>query len=380
MKLRRVFLLRVACKRQNFWLLIAAIIILTGILGPVTSSAVRKKDFTIVNGKLVKYTGSKKIVTIPNSVIHIGDKAFANNKGIQEIKIPDTVESIGKSAFSKCTKLEKVTIPNKVKSIGEKAFFNCSNLKSITIPGNVEEIGSFSFDNCKNLECIIFEDGIKNINTYCFADCEKIKSITFPNTLVRIGEGAFIRCKKLDIVNFTKNKVDYGSDIFKDTKIYIDKKEDFFIAGDGTLLKYLGSGKKEVTIPDSVTAINHNAFTSELVGGYDSIDYTDSMQIETLIVPGNVKEILSNAFSNGLIKTIILEEGVTTIDDCAFLNGHHYQIDNITIPGSVVSIGKDAFDVEDKEYGVVAPVITCKKDSVAYKEAMRLGLKIKLME
>lgn len=48
------------------------------------------------------------------------------------------------------------------------------------------------------------------------------------------------------------------------------------------------------------------------------------MQIETVIVPGNVKDILSNAFTNSLIKSIILEEGVTTIHDDAFTNGHHF--------------------------------------------------------
>jgi hypothetical protein len=355
-KSRRLFLFRISGKLQRIILFFALIATITGIFSLNTSSAAGRKDFSIVNGKLVKYTGSKKIVTIPNSVKRIGDKAFANNKVIQEIKIPDTV-----------------------KSIGDKAFYNCINLKTITVPGNVKTIGNMAFLSCKNLENVVLEEGIKYINDFCFSGCEQIKSITFPNTLVSIGIKAFESCKELDTVNFSKNKVDYGTDIFIDTKIYNEKKVDFLVAGDGTLLKYLGKDNKEVTIPDSVTMINHNAFTNELVGGYDSIDYTDSMQIDTVIVPGNVKEILSNAFTNGLIKTIILEEGVTTIDDCAFLNGHHYQIDNITIPDSVVSIGKDAFDVEDKEYGIVAPVITCKKDSVAYKEAMRLGLKINLM-
>jgi hypothetical protein len=174
-------------------------------------------------------------------------------------------------------------------------------------------------------------------------------------------------------MNFTKNKVDYGPFIFEDTKIYNEKKEDFIIAGDGTLLVYLGNNA-EVTIPSNVTAINHYAFTDE------SFDYSNSdSKFVKIIVPGNVKEILSYAFSSSPIGTIILEEGVTTIDDNAFRNGYHAFITNITIPGSVKSIGKDAFD-EDDDWESFAPVITCKKDSVAYNTALELGLEVKIME
>lgn len=354
-------------------------------------------DFAIYQNFLLTYKGKDTSVTIPDNVKYICEYAFMDNKVIQNVKIPDTVVSIGKSTFSGCSNLKSVSIPAYIdsiedetffncnnlegisipvsaKTIGSRAFSNCSSLKMISIPGNIETVGDFAFEGCINLESLTLEEGIKQLNSHCFKDCERLKSITFPKSLIRIGAGAFAHCKELNTVNFTKNKVDYGPYIFEDTKLYNEKKDDFLIAGDGTLLKYLGNSEV-VIIPDTVTAINHFAFSDE------SFDYsdTDSINIEKVIVPGNVKEILSNAFTDTPIKTIVLEEGVTTIGDNAFRNGYHAFIKNITIPSSVIFIGENAFD-EDDGWESFAPIITCKKDSVAYKEAMRLGLKIVLMD
>ena len=71
-------------------------------------------------------------VTIPNSVISIGDKAFWFCLCITSVTIPNSVEFIGKEAFKQCYQLETVTIPNSVKSIGKSAFEECQQLRKIT--------------------------------------------------------------------------------------------------------------------------------------------------------------------------------------------------------------------------------------------------------
>lgn len=67
---------------------------------------------------------------------------------VTEVEIPEVVDGcivtrIGNSAFFDCQWLEKVTIPDSVISIGDYAF-DCT-LESITIPNSVTSIGEFAF-------------------------------------------------------------------------------------------------------------------------------------------------------------------------------------------------------------------------------------------
>lgn len=57
--------------------------------------------------------------------------------------------SIGASAFSDCANLTSITIPNSVISIGEGAFCG-SGLTSIIIPDGVTSIGELAFEDCES--------------------------------------------------------------------------------------------------------------------------------------------------------------------------------------------------------------------------------------
>ena len=59
--------------------------------------------------------------------------------------------SIDNYAFNDCYMLTSITIPNSIVSVGDDAFSRCSNLKSIVIPNSVTSIGSYAFYGCSNL-------------------------------------------------------------------------------------------------------------------------------------------------------------------------------------------------------------------------------------
>ena len=109
---------------------------------------------------------------IPNSVISIGEDAFAHCISLTSITIPDSVTSIDNEVFFACKSLKDITIPNSVTSIGNMAFYHCESLEEITIPNSVTIIGEYTFIFCESLKEVIFKgktlDEVKRIEKYPF--------------------------------------------------------------------------------------------------------------------------------------------------------------------------------------------------------------------
>lgn len=69
------------------------------------------------------YDGDEKNVLIPSSIENypvkeIGGNCFTNNNNVESITVPDSVVAIGDFAFFGCPNLTKVVIPSSVKKIG----------------------------------------------------------------------------------------------------------------------------------------------------------------------------------------------------------------------------------------------------------------------
>lgn len=115
--------------------------------------------FEIKDGVLVKYTGSDKVVNIPENVHTISKEAFIelNFLGgvlrtqytrfqyLESVYIPDSVQTIEESAFAGCKSLKSVSMPERFKGIN--AFVGCSpDLKITYRPSVTEEKAEYSKD------------------------------------------------------------------------------------------------------------------------------------------------------------------------------------------------------------------------------------------
>jgi len=154
-------------------------------------------------------TGS---ISIPNTVIFIGDWAFEDNQ-LNNVTFAATskVTAIGESAFAK-NQLTSVTIPNSVSYIGVEAFsenrlssvtfatngklatiggnaFFVNQLTSVTIPNSVTQIGWGAF-NENQLTSVTIGSGVTDIGDWAFHH-NRLTSVTIPNSVESIWNNAF---------------------------------------------------------------------------------------------------------------------------------------------------------------------------------------------
>ena len=171
------------------------------------------KDFKIICGVLIKYTGTDKNVVIPDGVLVINKFAFP--KDITSVVIPNSVSVIKKYAFCGRTGLTSVKIGNGVKKIGDYAFSDCKNLKEVTIENG--EIGKSVFSNCTGLTSVKIGNGVKKIGERAFSGCTNLKEVTIESG--KIEKYAFYECTGLKTIKIGKGVKEISANSFHGCKI-----------------------------------------------------------------------------------------------------------------------------------------------------------------
>ena len=219
--------------------------------------------------------------------------------------------------------LEKVVISNGVTSVGENAFFWCDKITSVTIPSSVESIGAGAFYSCKALTSVNIPDGVESIGEDAFKYCDGLKEVTFPSSVKSIGEGAFSNCYYEETDDDYKITYSRGLE-----KVIIQ----YGVETIGVQAFYMCKKLNTIELPDSVKSIGHWAFYD--TGCYN--DWEDSD--DDVLYIGNH---LISAYQGKSTLCNIKSETKTIADSAFFACG---DLPNITIPDTVVSIGKHAFE------------------------------------
>ena len=113
-------------------------------------------EYEIIDGSSVitGYTGSSADVLVPTEiggapVTKIGSYAFEAEYDITSVTLPDSIVIIGEGAFMDCSSLTEINIPSAVEGIDRGAFVACTSLGSITIPESVKYIREEAFTACE---------------------------------------------------------------------------------------------------------------------------------------------------------------------------------------------------------------------------------------
>ncbi|MBR3001965.1 MAG: leucine-rich repeat domain-containing protein [Clostridia bacterium] len=109
-----------------------------------------------------------KGVKLPDSLIEIGNEAFADFKSLEKVVIPDTVTKMGGSVFAHCQNLTELCLSKKLKIIPNRMCAECPNLNHMVIPDSVTEISDSAFIG-NHLRYLYLSKYLKKVETKCFS-------------------------------------------------------------------------------------------------------------------------------------------------------------------------------------------------------------------
>lgn len=273
-------------------------------------------------------------ITIGKNLSAIGPSAFFNCDDLNEIKLSDENDEyvyvdgclIRRSDNTLVLGLASAVIPETVVSIGDYAFAYRKNLSEIAIPSSVTAIGSYAFANCENLKTIEVSQSVKSIQSCVFKSCVSLTKATW-RTLVSVPDSVFENCSALTDVKLS-SVAKIGERAFSGC---IGLKEIILPQSLTEIGEYAfnKTALASITLPQSIDKVGNGWFS-------------DCKYLETVNFDGKIKEIGESAFSGCIsLKSFEIPSSVVSIGNSAFLGCT--SLKNIEIPSSVVSIGNFAF-------------------------------------
>lgn len=93
-----------------------------------------------------KYHSSLREIVVEEGVTTIGKNAFSTLQYVSNVSLPESLTAIGEGAFDFCTALKEVVIPSKVTYLEDETFYSCHSLRRVVIPKSVTGCGDRVFD------------------------------------------------------------------------------------------------------------------------------------------------------------------------------------------------------------------------------------------
>ena len=277
---------------------------------------------------------------IPDSTItEIPFEAFWK-AGLLEFRVPEGVTYIEQRSFEQMPNLQRVQLANSVKSVSPWAFYILDALQepiyndsmfvlmpmkykgAYTIPSGIQAICNRAFYGCGNITKLTISEGVKYIGFLAlyFTINADIKTLSFPASLEHIEFGAISggRINSITVAPGNRHYTSWNGMLFTinmDTVVYCPSALQI-----------------SCTLPQSVQHIAYEAFSNSSM--YD-LQMPSVKTIGKYAFDGNS---LGSFYDN---RAYVLPDSLEKIDDKAFF--HSYQMEQITIPASVDTVGTEIF-------------------------------------
>ena len=167
-------------------------------------------------------------------------------------------------------------IPEGVNEIGENVFNHRRDLSHLNIPSSVTTIGQAAFRDCWLPSDFSLPTSIKKICNSAFLGAKGLKELYLPN--VEVIEGSAFAITELSKIVFGNNLKSIGDSVFR-----------------------LCNELKEIELPDSITSISPNAFSSS--------------NIKIIHCSEKVANLIAKTKASKKIKLVIENKESTTVEN-----------------------------------------------------------------
>ena len=338
------------------------------IKGPTTCyaqfSIIDSKWYTLTLDDISEYKDYNGNDRIGYSLDYINNTmAITKNKNTfnPAIRVPEkftvaenafTVIKLG--GFSSNTRLELIILPDSILELTSTAFEQCSNLAEITLPKFLQKIGGSAFHKCN-----------------------KIKTFEIPSTVTTIDAAALAECASLTniIVDPDNPYFVITNDCLVDTRtgLLIQGLSSGSIPNDGSIQAlgnycFASTSITDIVIPDTITTISSNAFSScsnlvtvslpETLTTLRGTCFAWCKKLANISLPKNLTEIGTYAFSGCALTDLVIPASVDKINEQAFSEMPSLRTvtfeKRIDADGNIVApfIHKDAFINSGGEEGI----------------------------
>ena len=273
---------------------------------------------TECNDYLLAGCSTVENLSLPESLVTIGNHTFSDMTTLQYCRMFDNVESVGEYGFAGDVNLTDLTFSKKVNTLRNNLFMNCTSLPLFTVHPAVTSIEDNAFMNCNSLATLSFTDsndllniGRRNENgnfAAMFSD-SPVQSLYLSRWLVyNIDEetyAPFYNRSTLTDLRFGETLGDIGKFLFEKC-----------------------SSIATVNIP-GVESIGEKAFY-------------DCTALSGLTLNSGTTSLGEQTFANcTALKNVVLPPTVVSVSDGCFMNDH--ELVTLDLGSSLEIIGPSAF-------------------------------------
>ena len=308
-------------------------------------------------------------IVIDDDITQLGAWAFVGLTHVTELTIPitlDTVVCADNSAFAGCYNIETVYLTcgnsgygfDYAASYGYNCWYQLTpwyqsrdNIKEIIFEDGITHIGMNAFREL-NITSLVIPDSVTSIGGYCFYDCRELTDLTVPMSLGTIGDEnfpAFWGCTAVENVKITRGNgtafnYEFGSkSAYAPWNINHNVVKNIVIADDVVsmgLAMFENTSIGELTAPISAEIQASGAFLSAPFGGYPALEKVTITKGTGIGAHCFLLFPYGPWYNAPNLKILIIEEGVTYIDDYTF---DGCCAEKIVLPSSLKTVDGSVF-------------------------------------